>query len=146
MIFLAADNNLVKRALATTFKTAAAALNSSNHIVFLDSPHSLQHSRVRVIQGRNGALEHTSPAALFDTVLDWYCLALSDHIYGWRARGGLGSTYVSSAARISGDVNRTQPTSPIGPSNGMGTLKFQLQKKKAYPHNYYWQQESSYSF
>ena len=149
MIFLAADNNLVKRALARTLTTAAAALNSSSKpssIVFLDSPHSLQHSRVRVIQGRDGALEHTSPVALFDTVLDWYCLGLSDHIYGWRARGGLGSTYVSSAARVSGDLNRTQPTLPVGAGNGMGTLKFQLQKKKTYPHSYHWQQESSYSF
>ena len=44
----------------------------------------------------------TNNEGLFDTLMDWYCLSLSDQILSWRSSNAMVSTYVSSAARLAG--------------------------------------------
>ena len=55
------------------------------------------------------------PTGLLDVVFDWYSLALSNTVIGWR-KGYTEhvSTFVHSAQRVSGTTERTVIGAPIG--------------------------------
>jgi len=61
--------------------------------------------------------------AMFDVVFDWYMLSLTNTIYAWRkGSSGMPSTFVHSAQKLSGTIDRTDSEK----GSGMGTRGLQL--------------------
>jgi hypothetical protein len=83
----------------------------------------------------------TGDEGLFDLLFDWYALTLSDVIIAWR-RGGTNmvSTFVHSAQRVSGNIERTNTSAPIG--HGIGTKGIQMSYHRGHLK---WNQMWSYS-
>jgi hypothetical protein len=66
---------------------------------------------------------------MLDLVFDWYALSLSNIVFAWRKGSShLVSTFVHSAQRVSGTLERTNPYAPVG--HGIGTKGYQLMKDK----------------
>jgi len=60
---------------------------------------------------------------MFDVVFDWYMLSLTNTIYAWRkGSSGMHSTFVHSAQKLSGTIDRTDSEK----GSGMGTRGLQL--------------------
>lgn len=139
LVYVTADNNHIKHALADRLRRAAAksAPSVTVQVMLLDSPltHNSKNRRV-VINGSEQA------HSLMDLAFDWYCLSLSNYIYGWRIKGSGGSTFTGSAGRVSGNLNHTNQILPL-PTGGIYTKKFQYMKSRR--GGYGWQQEWGYN-
>ena len=121
-LYLASDNEEVKEAFADyllkkhpTYKVLRV---KSKFIVHIKNMAKLKSA--------------TDNEGIFDLLFDWYALTLSDLIVAWRRGGGGGShivsTFVHSAQRVSGTIERTNTSAPIG--HGIGTRGIQMSYHK----------------
>ena len=118
-LYLASDNEEVKKAFAEYLME--------------------RHPKYRILRVKSKFIVHvknmkrlktaTDNEGLFDLMFDWYALTLSDVIVAWR-RGGthIVSTFVHSAQRVSGTIERTNTSAPIG--HGIGTKGIQMSYHK----------------
>ena len=139
LVYVTADNNHIKHALAARLRSVAAASAPSVavKVMLLDSPLTHNSKKRRVVI--NGSEQAHS---LLDLAFDWYLLSLSNYLYGWRIKGGGGSTFVGSAGRVSGNFNSTNQNLPLG-QGAMYTKKYQYCKSRR--GGYSWQQEWGYN-
>ncbi len=123
-VYLAADNEEVKELLAKK----------------LEEKHD-DHYEIKVMRVRTNGIYHVKDLAkmknlsngegVMDMVFDWYCLSLANAVYAWRKGGThLVSTFVHSAARLSGTPERTS----LKKERGIGTFGEQLRKNKHGQH------------
>ena len=135
-VYLAADNEEVKEALANELET--------KHI---------EHFDIKVMRVRTNGIVHvknlakmkklTNDEGVMDMVFDWYALSLANVVMAWRKGGThLISTFVHSAQRLSGTTMRTSHKKDFG-KNGMGTIGLQLQTKH---NNWNWNPFWTYGF
>jgi hypothetical protein len=74
--------------------------------------------------------EFSDEEGVLDLVFDWYSLSLANTVLAWRKGGThLISTFVHSAARLSGTPARTNIHKELG-KGGLGTLGYSLQFNK----------------
>eukprot|EP00605_Chrysophyceae_sp_TOSAG23-4_P001448 GSChrysophyteH1.ASY1.ANO1.1576.1 assembled CDS len=136
-VYLAADNEEVKEALAQQ----------------LEQKHD-DHYEIKVMRVRTNGIFHVKNLAkmkdlsqgegVMDMVFDWYALSLANVVLAWRKGGThLVSTFVHSAARLSGTTARTSYKKELG-KGGVGTLGTQLQQNKH--GGYFWNPFWLYGF
>ena len=136
-VYICSDNNHIKRALAEKINQATRNLSLMVQVMYLDSP--LTHNSKNRLIIINGTVQRNS---LVDISFDWYCMSLSNYLYSWRADGRGGSTLVGSAGRISGNLNTTKVTVPLG-LGGIFSKRFHFVKSRR--GKYRWEQESGYT-
>ncbi len=133
-VYLAADNEEVKEAFARK----------------LEEKHEVAHHEIKVMRVKTKGIFHvknvakmkekTNNEGILDMVFDWYALSLTNVVLAWRKSGtGIVSTFVQSAARVSGTIQRSLIHRGLG-KGGVGTFGFQLQRNKhgQYHWNPFW--------
>ena len=126
-VYLAADNEEVKEAFAQILEETHK--NSTE-----------KHVEIRVMRVKTNGIMHVKNLAkmkefsdeegVLDLVFDWYSLSLANTVLAWRKGGThLISTFVHSAARLSGTPARTNIHKELG-KGGLGTLGYSLQFNK----------------
>ena len=128
LVYISGDNHHVKRTLADRIAHATANSSHPVQVMFLDSPLT-RHSKSPHAEADNGTGTASHKSTLLDSSFDWYCLTLASFIYGWRNKFNRGSTFVGSAGRTSGTLERTNMTARPSGEGGAYTKKFQLEKK-----------------
>ena len=129
-VYLAADNEEVKEAFARK----------------LEKKHEVAHHEIRVMRVKTKGIFHvknvakmkekTNDEGILDMVFDWYALSLTNVVLAWRKSGtGIVSTFVQSAARVSGTIKRSLIHRGLG-NGGVGTFGLQLQCNKHGQYNW----------
>jgi len=115
-VYVASDNEEVKAVLVTELMDNRGLIDAVQFVRLVTRGvyHTKNLKQLKKAKHRN---------ALFDVVFDWYALSLSDYIYAWRkGSSGMPSTFVHSAQKLSGTIDRTDSEKGIG----MGTRGLQL--------------------
>jgi len=113
-LYLASDNEEVKSA----FYSYLMQRHSKYQILRIESKFIVHIKNMHVLK------KTTNEEGIFDLLFDWYALTLSNIIIAWRRGTSVVSTFVHSAQRVSGNVERTNTSAPIG--HGMGTKGIQM--------------------
>lgn len=135
-VYLAADNEEVKDSFAAILEQ-----------------HHDHHLRIHVMRVESRGIHHVKNLAkmkklsdnegLLDLVFDWYALTLANSVFAWRKGGtNMVSTFVHSAQRVSGTIERTSLSAPTG--QGIGTKGYQLIRNKR--GHYYFDNMWIYNF
>jgi hypothetical protein len=137
-VYVASDNEEVKIALSArlqniTWKEPKLKINVMR----------VQTQFIHHVKNLNLLKTVTNNTGVLDLVFDWYALSLSNLVLAWRKGStSMISTFVHSAQRVSGNLERTNPHAPLG--HGIGTKGYQLLKdKRGYPK---WDLMWSYTF
>lgn len=122
-IYLASDNEEVKSEFAAILR------NQSRHPNLKINVMKVETQFIHHVKNLNLLKSATNNTGLLDLVFDWYALSLSNIVFAWRKGSShLVSTFVHSAQRVSGTLERTNPHASIG--HGIGTKGYQLMKDK----------------
>ena len=88
--------------------------------------------------------EMTMNEGILDLIFDWYALSLTNVVLAWRKGSThMVSTFVQSAARVSGTMKRSIIHRALG-KGGVGTFGIQLQRNKQ--GHYFWNPFWIYGF
>ena len=140
-----------------TFKAACVAKQRYHGVkqdVSLKEQKHDDHYEIKVMRVRTKGIIHvknlakmkdlTKGEGVMDMVFDWYALSLANIVLAWRKGGThLVSTFVHSAARLSGTTARTSYKKELG-KGGVGTLGTQLQQNRH--GGYFWNPFWLYGF
>ena len=122
-VYLASDNEEVKNAFVEILK------NESRHPDVKLNVMRVESKFIHHVKNLNLLKTATNSEGVLDLVLDWYSLSLSNLVLAWRKGStNLVSTFVHSAQRVSGTIERSDPRAP--PGQGIGCRGYQLMKDR----------------
>ena len=113
-LFLSSDNEEVE----TEFFNYLMQRHPKYRILRIESKFIVHIKNMHVLK------KTTNEEGIFDLLFDWYALTLSNIIIAWRRGTSIVSTFVHSAQRVSGNMELTNTSAPIG--HGIGSRGIQM--------------------